>query len=150
MALRASGLLHVDSSLNESEAATHSILRLCSFQEFFKKAGDVSEAAGEPHSASQQEPAVIVLLPLLLGLGKVRLEYNAKHCACRVQWSISMCCHVKADCYLSINFSHPYTRQHVSPRHLCTESLASAAKALLPASMNVLVHTKTPPRMSTV
>ncbi len=66
-----------NSVISESEVATHSVLCLCSFQDFFKKAGAVSEAAGEADSASQQEPAVIVLLPLLLGLGKVRLGYNA-------------------------------------------------------------------------
>lgn len=90
IALSAFGLVHLDSLLS-GEAATQSVLCLCSFQDFFKMASDVSEAGGEAESASQQEPAVIVLLPLLLGLGKVRSDYNAKHFACRVQWSTSMC-----------------------------------------------------------
>lgn len=90
MAVTAFELVHSDSLLSESQAATHSVSCLCSFQDFFKKPSDVSEAAGEAESANQQEPAVIVLLPLLLGLGKVRLKYNDKHCACRVQRSISM------------------------------------------------------------
>ena len=46
-------------------------LGVCSFQEFFKKGTEPSQ--GETGSAGQQEPAVIVLLPLLLGLGKVSL-----------------------------------------------------------------------------
>ncbi len=122
MALRAFGLVHLDSLLSESEAATHPVLRLCSFQDFFKKASDVSEAAGEAKSASQQEPAVIVLLPLLLGLGKVRLNYNAKHCACRVQWSISMCwlCEGRPPSMLvSASTLHIYTPASVSVKDIC-------------------------------
>lgn len=49
----------------------HASLGLRSFQEFFTK--DMEPREGETGSAGQQEPAVIVLLPLLLGLGKVRL-----------------------------------------------------------------------------
>lgn len=49
-------------------------LGLCSFQEFFKK--DTEPREGETGSAGQQEPAVIVLLPLLLGLGKVSLFHT--------------------------------------------------------------------------
>ena len=127
IALRAFGLLHLDSLLS-GEAATHSVLCLCSFQEFFKKASHVSEAAGEADSASQQEPAVIVLLPLLLGLGKVRSDYSAKHCACRVHWSISMCwlCEGRLPSML-VSASNLHTCQRVSQRHLYAEPLASAA-----------------------
>ncbi|DBA90578.1 hypothetical protein WJX77_002037 [Trebouxia sp. C0004] len=69
------GSLHVHVHVVCQPGGAVPVLYTASFQGFFKKASDVSEAAGEAESASQQEPAVIVLLPLLLGLGKVNERY---------------------------------------------------------------------------
>lgn len=70
------GSLHVHVHVVSQPGGAAPVLYTASFEDFFKRASEnASEASSTGIAASQQDPAVIVLLPLLLGLGKINERY---------------------------------------------------------------------------